>query len=165
VRVLVVGVGNVFLGDDGFGVEIARCLAAEELPPGVEAKDYGVRALHLAYALLEPRDLVIVVDAVRRGDPPGTLTLLEPALEGGAAAAAPDAHGMDLGSVFSAVRALGGTLPRVLIVGCEVAGIGEGIGFSPAVEAAVGPAVELVREVVERELARGEERRCGATSG
>jgi hydrogenase maturation protease len=148
--VLVAGAGNVFRGDDGFGVEVATRLAREPLPEGVTVQDYGIRALHLTYALLEPPALLIVVDAVSRGEPPGTLFVIEPALE--AVTQTADPHGMSLPSVFAGVRALGGTLPRVLIVGCEPADLGETMGLSAPVAEAVGPAVALVRELLEREL-------------
>jgi hydrogenase maturation protease len=77
-RILVAGVGNVFRGDDGFGVAVARRLAHEPLPPGVELRDYGVRGVHLAYELLDGYDLLVLVDAVTRGSPPGTLYVIEP---------------------------------------------------------------------------------------
>jgi hydrogenase maturation protease len=149
---LVAGTGNVFLGDDGFGVAVVERLAAAPLPPGVVVRDYGVRGMHLAYDLLAPFGLLLIVDAVRRGEAPGTLFLIEPALAGDGAASA-EAHGMDLAAVRARLRALGGTWPRTLIVGCEPADVGEGMGLSPQVAAAVEPAVELVRTVVQRERA------------
>jgi hydrogenase maturation protease len=149
--VLVAGAGNIFRGDDGFGVEVARRLAEAPLPPGVSVQDYGIRALHLAYALLEPPDLLIVADAVSRGEAPGTLYLIEPDALGDTGALA-DPHGMSLTTVFDGVRALGGTLPRVLIVGCEPAELGETMGLSGPVEAAIAPAVRMIREVLAREL-------------
>ena len=148
-RVLVAGIGNIFLGDDGFGVEVAQRLAAAALPPGVEVLDVGIRGLHLAYRLLDGYDLVIAVDAVARGGAPGTVYLLEPD-ELGTGAARPEAHGMDLESVFAMVRALGGTPGRVLVVGCEPADLGEHIGLSPAVAQAVEATVQRVRELAER---------------
>jgi hydrogenase maturation protease len=153
-RVLVAGVGNVFLGDDGFGVEVARRLAGEALPDGVEVVDIGIRGLHLAYQLLEGYDLLIAIDAVARGGPPGTLYLLEPDANAGAEGAAPrpeanapEAHGIGLGQVFAMVRALGGTLGRVLVVGCEPARVEESMGLSEVVQSAVGPAVQRVRQL------------------
>ncbi len=149
--VLVAGVGNLFLGDDGFGCEVARRLAGGPLPSGVEVSDFGIRGLHLAYRLLDPVSLLVVVDAVARGGPPGTLYLLEPALEPPAEPAAPDAHGLDLPAVFAALRALGGELPVTRIVGCEPASVDERLGLSPRVEASVEDAVRLVREVIGRQ--------------
>jgi hydrogenase maturation protease len=151
-RVLVAGVGNIFQGDDGFGVEVVQRLRADALPDGVVVADYGIRGLHLAFALLEPLDLLVVADALPRGGTPGTLYVLEPDLETGLPPAEHDAHGMSLPSVFASVRAMGGRLPRVLIVGCEPADVGEGLGLSPPVAGAVGPAAALVRELVAREL-------------
>jgi hydrogenase maturation protease len=150
--VLVAGAGNIFRGDDGFGVEVVARLARAELPAGVTVRDYGIRGLHLTYALLEPMSLLIVVDAVSRGEPPGTLFVIEPALIDGEPQVSAEPHGMSLPVVFASVRAMGGDLPRVLIVGCEPAELGEMMGLSPAVERAVMPAVELVRTILDREL-------------
>lgn len=150
-RVLIAGVGNLFFADDGFGVEVARRLAAIALPPGVTVMDVGIRGLHLAYELLSPPDVLLVVDVMPRGGAPGDLYVLEPELEGGLPSSA-EGHGMDLPSVFATVRALGGTLPRVLIVGCEPGELGEGIGLSARVEQAIEPCLRLVHELVAREL-------------
>jgi hydrogenase maturation protease len=116
-RVLVAGVGNVFLGDDGFGVALAGRLARRELPPGVEVVDYGIRGMDLAYALLDGWDAAILLDATPRGEPPGTLYVIEPDVE--AIDVAPEAHGMDPVKVLALARALGGPLPRTLVLGCE----------------------------------------------
>jgi hydrogenase maturation protease len=149
-EVLIAGAGNIFRGDDGFGVAVAGKLARQSLPAGVIVRDFGIRGLHLAYELLDPPGLLIVVDAVSRGEPPGTLFVIEPEIEPPATA---DPHGMDLQAVFASVGAMGGALPRILIVGCEPADLSETMGLSPAVELAVEPAVELLRTMVERELA------------
>jgi hydrogenase maturation protease len=151
-RVLVAGVGNVFLGDDAFGVEVARRLSAGPLPAGVEVADYGIRGLHLALRLLDAPDLLVVADATPRGGPPGTLYVIEPDVEAGARPPA-DGHGMDVPAVLAAVRAMGGALPRVRIVGCEPATVEERMGLSPPVAAAIDPAVKLLRSILERELA------------
>ncbi len=148
--VLVAGVGNVFFGDDGFGVAVARRLSEEPLPPGVEVEDFGIRGIHLAYRLLDAPSLLVIADVVRRGDAPGTLYVLEPDVAALAPGAA-DAHRLELPAVFAAVRALGGELPAVRIVGCEPAILGEGMGLSAEVAAAVDPAARLVREVIARE--------------
>jgi hydrogenase maturation protease len=157
VSALVAGVGNVFLGDDGFGVEVARRLAVAA-PAGVEVGDYGIRGIHLAFRLLDPPDVLVLVDAVARGGPPGTLYVLEPdlaaALAGRAEGDAADAHGMDLPAVFAAVQSMGGALPCVVrVVGCEPGDVGERMGLTAAVAAAVEPAAALVRSLLERELA------------
>ena len=116
VRVLVAGIGNVFLADDGFGVEVAARLARARLPAGVVVEDYGIRGMDLAYAL-QDYDVAIFVDALPRGGTPGTLYLVEPELDD--AEVALDAHGMDPVKVLALARHLGGPLPRVLVVGCE----------------------------------------------
>lgn len=149
-RVLVAGVGNVFLGDDGFGVEVARRLALQALPEGVRVEDFGIRGVHLAFELLEPPDLLVVVDTVSRVAAPGTLFVIEPDLEGPLPVA--DNHSMDVHAVFSQVRAMGGTLPTVRIVGCQPATLDEGMALSPPVEAAVEPALALVHKIVREEL-------------
>lgn len=149
-RVLVAGVGNVFRGDDAFGSEVVRRLSRRPLPAGVTVRDFGTRGHDLAYALLDGYDAVVLVDAARRGGPPGALYTLEPAP---ADLAAPvETHGVDLPSVFGLVRAMGGTLPPMHLVGCEPAELGpddEGAwGLSEPVAAAVDRAVGLVAEVV-----------------
>jgi len=145
-RVLVAGIGNVFLGDDGFGVEVARRLAGGPLPDGVEVLDVGIRGLHLAYRLLDGYELLIAVDAVARGGAPGTVYVLEPA-PGEPAPARPDAHAIDLPSVLTTARALGAPEARVLVVGCEPAECVERMGLSDVVERAVEPAAQRVREL------------------
>jgi hydrogenase maturation protease len=150
-RILVAGIGNVFLGDDGFGPEVVRRLLVEQgLPGAVEVVDSGIAGLHLAYRLADGYDVFIAVDAVSRGEAPGTLYVLEPEVgdEDGAA----DAHSVDLRSVFAMVRNLGGALGRVLVVGCEPAELGERMGLSPAVQAAIEPAMRRVRQLAEGAL-------------
>jgi hydrogenase maturation protease len=116
-RVLVAGIGNVFLGDDGFGVALSNRLAAGELPAGVEVVDFGIRGMDLAWAMQDGYDAVVLLDAAPRGAAPGTLYLIEPEVEPGAHPV--DGHGMDPVTVLSLVHALGGTPPRTLVVGCE----------------------------------------------
>jgi hydrogenase maturation protease len=145
VNVLVAGIGNIFFGDDGFGSEVARVLAAEPIP-GVKIEDYGIRGLHLAYELASGYDRAIVIDAVPRGGAPGTLYVIEPDLSG--PVAAPDAHRMDLENVFAFLRTIGGEAPPITIVGCEPSAAEEQIGLSESVQSAVQPAAELVRRLV-----------------
>jgi hydrogenase maturation protease len=148
-RVLIAGVGNVFLGDDGFGVEVARQLAGVPLPAGVDLLDVGTRAVHLAYELLGGCDLLVLVDAAARGEPPGTVSLLE--VDAAAVGAAPgliDAHGLTPDSVLALVRRLGGEPERALVVACEPADLGPGMELSAPVRAAVPEAVRLVMTVV-----------------
>ncbi len=146
-RILVAGIGNVFKNDDAFGVEVAKRLMTRAPPARVA--DFGVRGVHLAYELLEPLDLLLVADATARGGAPGTLYVIEPEL--GQEAESGDPHGMQLASVFSMLRALGGAPPRVLIVGCEPEDVDDGMALSPRVERAIEPAVELVLQILERE--------------
>jgi hydrogenase maturation protease len=146
--VLVAGIGNVFRTDDGFGPEVARRLAGLPWPDGVRVVDYGIRGVHLAYDLLEPWDAVVLVDAVPDRGAPGTVALVQiPADAGGHASV--DTHGMDPATVLASLAALGGQRPaRTLLVGCQVADTGEGMGLTPPVAAAVPVAVETVRAVV-----------------
>ena len=149
--VLVAGIGNVFLGDDGFGVEVARQLQRTGgVPDGVKVTDYGIRGLHLALDLLDPPSLLVVADAVAQGLAPGTVTLLRPELDTLEPAGEAEGHGMELSVVFRTVRALGGTLPPTWIVGCEPAVVDERLGLSESVARAVAPAVDLVRELLAR---------------
>ena len=156
-RILVAGIGNVFLGDDGFGVALADRLARTELPCGVEVVDYGIRGMDLAYALHEGWDVVVFLDAMPRGLEPGTLSVLEPDLDG--LEAAVDAHGMDPVKVLGLARALGGELPRVLVVGCEPRDVMRGdeedvvATVSEPVRAALDEGVRLVRSLLEDLLA------------
>lgn len=154
-RVLVAGIGNVFLGDDGFGVAVARLLLQERrLPPGVDVADFGIRGLDLAYALQERYDAAILVDACPRGEPPGTLSVIEPQVDQDEAIVL-DTHGMDPVKVLRLARALGGVPPRTVVVGCEPASVVRAerdedlaMELSPAVRAAVEPAARLVEELV-----------------
>ena len=115
-RVLVAGIGNVFLGDDGFGVALAERLSGRDLGEGVDVVDYGIRGMDLAYALCE-YDAAVLLDATPRGEAPGTLYVIEPDMQ--ARDVAPEAHGMDPVKVLALARALGGVPPRTLVLGCE----------------------------------------------
>jgi hydrogenase maturation protease len=148
-KILVAGVGNVFLGDDGFGCEVARRLAAGPPPRGgTIVTDYGIRGVHLAYELLNGYDALIIVDAVRRGGDPGTLYVIEPDVSG-VAAAPVDAHDMTPEAVLAVLAGLGGEVGKVLVVGCEPADVGEGIGLSEPVAGAVDEAARTVRRLSE----------------
>jgi hydrogenase maturation protease len=143
-HILVAGVGNIFLGDDGFGSEVARRLATRQLPSGVRVTDYGIGGIHLAYDLLGDIDLLVLVDALPRGAVPGTVSLLEVQDDSELATGTVDSHAMDPATVFASLRALGGTLPRTVVVGCEPADVTERMGLSLVVEAAVDPTVERI---------------------
>ncbi|MQS39701.1 hydrogenase maturation protease [Streptomyces katsurahamanus] len=169
-RVLVAGVGNVFLGDDGFGVETVRRLGELGVPDGVEAVDFGVRGVHLAYQLLDGYRTLVLVDATARGGPPGTVYLIEAEtgpVECGAGPAALDGHRMGPDAVLGLLATLsagtGGLPPqRVLVVGCEPASLDEGIGLSAPVAAAVEEAARLVLRIVLEEGAREQGMSSGA---
>ncbi len=151
-KTLVAGIGNIFLGDDGFGVAVAERLTQEHLGNGVRVMDVGIRARDLAYELIDGGyDAAVLVDAVARGDAPGTVYLIEPDVVGETgreAAVLADGHAMHPDAVLALVRHLGGAPPRMFIVGCEPADLGEGIGLSVPVAAAVEEAVALVRRLV-----------------
>ena len=161
-RVLVAGIGNIFLSDDGFGSVVAgRLLAERALPPGVEVVDVGIRGMHLAYRLLDGYSALVIVDITHGDGPPGTLYLLEHDLSGASGDAAFNPHGMDPDSVLELIDALAHgvgadqVVDRVLVLGCEPADVGEGMGLSPAVAAAVDRAVEATHRVVGRLLDDG----------
>lgn len=156
-RVLVAGVGNIFRGDDAFGGAVARLLMARPLPAGVRVIDFGVRGYDLAYALLDDYNLAVIVDASCRGGPPGTLYTIVPDLAGtNDEPPAVEAHATDLRAVARLVRALGGALPPLRLVGCEPADLGpddEGaMGLSGPVRNAVGPAADLVESLIAEAL-------------
>jgi hydrogenase maturation protease len=153
--VLVAGIGNVFLGDDGFGVETVRALSAHPLSGHVEVVDFGVRGVHLAYQLLDGYDTLVLVDATARGGAPGTLYLIEAGAAGPVApgAAVLDGHHMSPDAVLALLGTLcagtGSTPPRrTLVVGCEPACVEEGIGLSAPVAAAVPEAVRMLLELL-----------------
>ena len=158
-RSLVAGVGNIFLSDDGFGVEVVKELGQRTLPAGVELTDFGIRGVHLAYQLMEGYDLLVLVDAVPRDQPPGTLFVIEPDVSlateavagavGEGAMPLVDAHGMEPGAMLSVLEQLGGNVKEVVVVGCQPATVEEGIGLSPAVAAAVEGAADLVIEILQ----------------
>jgi hydrogenase maturation protease len=157
-QVLVAGVGNVFLGDDGFGPAVAARLAADPagLPPGARVVDYGIRGLHLGYDLLDGWDALVLVDALPGDGPPGSLLLVEVTDDDLPGAPPLDAHTLDPLAVLCSVRALGGRLPgRTLVLGCVPADLTEGIGLSAPVAAAVGPAAERARALAAGPLPAG----------
>jgi hydrogenase maturation protease len=148
-KILVAGIGNIFLSDDAFGVEVLAELLRHEHPAHVTVADFGIRGFDLAYALMEDYDLAILIDALPHGEPAGTLYVLEP--DARSAGGAMEGHAMNPMAVFSLVATMGGTLPRVLIVGCEPQTVEEGMGLSAPVAAAVPGAVEMVENLVKQE--------------
>jgi hydrogenase maturation protease len=154
-RILVAGIGNIFLADDGFGCEVVRRLAARGLPEGVEVVDFGIRGLDLAYALMEPYEAVVFVDALPRGEEPGTVYLIEPEIEDEGEAAI-DTHGMDPVKVIRFARAMGAETTKTLVVGCEPKVVLAGENYddmlmelSDPVSTAVEEAANLVESVIE----------------
>ena len=171
-RILIACIGNIFMGDDGFGVEVAQRLMSrkgEPFPEGVQAIDFGIRGFDLAYTLLDEYDVLVLVDAVPRGGTPGTLYLIEPDLawmsaETGVESAREglDAHSMDPVKVLAYARALGARPIRTLLVGCEPSAVSGNkdymdmkLGLSEPVLAAVDEAVKMIDSLVERLIARG----------
>jgi hydrogenase maturation protease len=158
-RILVAGIGNIFLGDDGFGVEVIRQLGCRKFPEGVNVVDFGIRGYDLAFALMDEYDQVILVDACPRGEAPGTVFVLEPDLEHDQELANFDAHDMHPVHVLRLARAQGATLRHVQLVGCEPDTLGppEGqMGLSPAVQAAVVEAATVVELLIAKFLNGGE---------
>jgi|HubBroStandDraft_6_1064221.scaffolds.fasta_scaffold474897_2 hydrogenase maturation protease len=155
--ILIAGVGNIFLGDDAFGVEVAQRLASGKFPGRVKVVDFGIRGFDLAYALLDGSDVTILVDACPRGGEPGTLYVIEPDLNAldapEAGQASVDAHGMNPMNVIRMAKSMGGELKRILLVGCEPATLGpeEGqMGLSEPVAAAVEEASNLIESLVKK---------------
>lgn len=160
-RILIAGIGNIFLGDDGFGVAVAQRLGRRSWPPQVRVADFGIRSLDLAYTLTEPYDAVILIDVCPQGGEPGTLYVLqadaeapdEPGLQPGATF---DAHGMNPMQVLRLATSLGAQLGQVLVVGCEPATFGPEEGameLSASVEAAIEPAIDRITTLVNTLLA------------
>jgi hydrogenase maturation protease len=162
-RILVAGIGNIFLGDDAFGVEVARRLSAREFPKNVRVTDFGIRGYDLAYALLDGYDTTILIDACPRGEPAGTLYVIEPDVSEVASPedqqSAVEAHSMNPLNVLRLATSMGGPLKHVLLVGCEPGTLGpeEGqMGLSEPVEAVVDEAVKLVESLIAK-LMNGDE--------
>jgi hydrogenase maturation protease len=156
--ILVAGIGNIFLGDDAFGIEVAQRLAHHTLPEGVRVADFGIRGFDLAYTLTEEHHLAILVDALPRGGQLGTLYVIRPDLDDPDAAPEKtlDTHGMGPAKALRLVRALGGDPGEILVVGCEPAMVearedGQ-MGLSGPVQAAVPEAVALVESLITKAL-------------
>lgn len=161
-RILVAGIGNIFLGDDAFGVEVAQRLMRRELPEEVRVVDFGIRGLDLVYTLLDGYEIVILVDATPCGGVPGTLYVLEPQWNDAAEAEEPpsiETHNLNPVKVLRLASTMGAKVDRLLLVGCEPVVAGDEndmrMEMSEAVRAAVEEAVLLIESLVER-LLRGE---------
>jgi len=151
--VLVAGIGNIFLDDDGWGVEVANRLAPLPMPEGVRVADFGIRGVHLAYELLDGYETLVLIDAMPMGEAPGTVAVIEADVPVAATGNQDegtfvDAHSMNPGVVLALLAGLGASVQRILVVGCEPDDLDDGIGLSPAVAAAVDDAVDTVRELV-----------------
>jgi hydrogenase maturation protease len=161
--VLVAGIGNIFLGDDGFGVEVAQQLAKCRFPGAVRVADFGIRGLDLAYALQDGYTTAILIDAYPHGQTPGTISVIEPDMHAPASLAQTnfvEPHAMNPMNVLSMAAAMHGPPKRVLLVGCEPASLGgdEGhMGLTPAVEAAVAEAVKVIEHLVDKILHEGQQ--------
>jgi hydrogenase maturation protease len=160
--ILVAGIGNIFLGDDGFGVEVAQQLLKRKLPAAVRVADFGIRGLDLAYALQDGYETTILIDAFPHGQAPGTVSVVEPDLNDPAASLGDgnflEPHAMNPMNVLRMATSMHGKLKRILLVGCEPATLGgeEGkMGLSAPVEAAVREAVKIVENLVEKILDEG----------
>ncbi len=168
-RILIACIGNIFLGDDGFGVEVAKHLMQRVWPGEVCVVDFGIRGFDLAYALMDGYDVTIFVDATPRGGSPGTLYVIEPDLTeleaAGTQAMIIETHGMNPVKVLQMARSMGAQFKRILLVGCEPETLGpdeEGLmGLSAAVEAAVNEAVPMIESLVNKLL---NEHRSSATA-
>jgi hydrogenase maturation protease len=152
-RVLVAGIGNIFFGDDGFGVEVVQRMAGVHVPESVKVVDFGIRGVHLAYELLNGYDALVLVDALPVGEEPGTVVLVEaeqPESPSAGDDLAPtiEAHSMNPALVLGMLASLGGRVDRILVIGCQPLTVEEGIGLSEPVAAAVDHAVEAVSEVL-----------------
>jgi hydrogenase maturation protease len=162
-RVLVAGIGNVFLGDDGFGVEVAQLLLRRGRlrPPLAKVVDYGIRGFDLAFEMLGEHESTVLIDVTPRGDEPGTLYVIEPDLDSAVSdcgaitehgQGAFEGHAMTPAAVFELVRTLGGTPRRVRVVGCEPETFGDAgagrMGLSERVQRSVVPAADLVERLV-----------------
>lgn len=154
-KILVACIGNIFLGDDAFGVEVAQRLANHPLAEGVTVVDFGIRSYDLAYSIMQGWDLIILVDALPQGGKPGTLYIFEPRLPSNSEnSISLDAHTMSPVSVLQLVRALGGSVDRLLVVGCEpeyLESRSDGdVGLSPAVQGALEEAVRMIEGLIAR---------------
>jgi hydrogenase maturation protease len=146
-RTLVAGFGNVRLGDDGFGVEVVHRLKAQPLPEGAHVRDFGIRGLHLVFDLLESWDAILLVDAMKHGDPPGTVFVLDPNIDAiGDPSSLPDAQSLHPAAVLRTAHALGARMYNLHVIGCEPADLSEHVGLSEPVEHGVDEAVRIVHE-------------------
>ncbi len=153
--VLVAGIGNIFMGDDGFGVEVVARMQRRGVPEGAKVVDFGIRGIDLTYALMDGYDVAVMVDTMQHGQAPGTVSVIEPETDEDIEDAEFSPHDLDPVKVLRLARMLGGAGPRLLVLACEPLTLGgeEGhMGLSPPVAAAVGPAVAALEALVHRLL-------------
>src|SRR5262245_3312019 len=154
--ILIAGIGNIFIGDDGFGSEVARRIEQRPMTAAVRVVDFGIRALDFAFALLDGYDTVIIVDATQRGGEPGTIYLIDPDLNELDSNTGVEAHSLDPMRVLALARSMGAELKNIRIVGCEPESFGpsdEGrMGLSPVVTAAVDHAIEAIESLIQEAL-------------
>ncbi len=152
--ILVAGIGNIFRGDDAFGVEVARLLSRRALPDGVKLVDFGIRGIDLTYALLDGYEAAVLIDAAQRGEAPGTVSVIEPAPAADEPAPGDlllSPHELDPAKVLRLVAALGGKRPRTLLVACEPLTFGGedgAMGLSPPVAASLNAAADAVEQLI-----------------
>ena len=154
-RILIAGIGNIFFGDDAFGGEVIKELTKSPLPEGVDAVDFGIRSYDLAYAIMDGYAATILVDITARGEPPGTVYLIELDQEkiGNLEATAQDGHSLDPVSVLRLTQSLGGQIERLYLVACEPAILEteDGrIGLSESVQAGVPEAARMIRRLIDK---------------
>ena len=169
-RILIAGIGNIFMGDDGFGCEVAQRLSRCKLPEHVDVVDFGIRVRDLSYTLTDGYDCAILIDTVQRGGTPGTVYVIEPDLSDSGCESEPGehpiaAHDMDLTSILRFVASLGKRGPRVLLVGCEPEYLGGDSGYiglcaavSAAVERAAAEVQTLLKDLPRSRAARWTQR-------
>ena len=166
--ILVAGIGNIFNGDDAFGVEVARVLSRRHLPECVRVVDFGIRGIDLTYALLDGYDAVLLVDAAQTGEPPGAVSVIEPehsTEDTSDIFQQPmlSPHELDPASVLRMSRVLGSPCRRVILVACEPYTFGgdEGVmGLSPVVAATIEPTAKLVEEIIANLISEAEMETC-----
>jgi hydrogenase maturation protease len=150
-RVLVAGIGNIFLGDDGFGVEVVRRLSTESLGDDVDVVDFGIRGVHLAFDLADGRyDAAILVDAVTKGGEPGTLYVIDPDMVNGSLESTDaDAHSLTPDAVLAWIRRVDGETPtRIVVLGCEPSTTDESMELSEPVANSIDVAIEMIRALI-----------------
>ena len=155
--ILIAGIGNIFKGDDGFGVEVVARLVRRHLPDGVKVIDFGIRGIDLTYALMDGYSAAVMVDTMQHGEAPGTVSVIEP--EPGPEEEPSDLafspHDLDPAKVLRLTKILGGNCPRLLVIACEPLTFGDedgAMGLSDPVAAAVDPAVIAIEALVRRLL-------------